>query len=53
MDAPAVNSGKFAGDTILAVKSAEQTASEKGPNVLKQNVTEAQPKKNLGGEATF
>lgn len=53
MDAPAVNSGKYAGDTILAAKSAEKTASESGPNVLKQNTTEAQPKKNLGGNATF
>jgi hypothetical protein len=53
MDAPGVNSGKYAGDTILANKSAEKTSAESGPNALKQNTTEAQPKKNLGGNATF
>jgi hypothetical protein len=53
MDAPAVNSGKYAGDTILAAKGAEKTSSESGPNAQKQYVTESQPKGSLGGQSKF
>lgn len=53
MDAPGVNSGKYAGDTILAVKSAESTPAEKATNVLKEHTTGPQPKSNLGGKNAF
>lgn len=54
MDAPAVNSGKYAGDTILAVKDAVATTpSERESNQLKEYTTPAQPTKGAGGRAKF
>ena len=52
MNAPDVDSGKFAGDTILA-NTANKTAAEKEGNALEEYTTPAQPKSELGGKNEF
>jgi len=55
MDAPGVNSGKCAGDTILAPKglAVYPSPAERGSNTLEEHVTEKQPTGGAGGEAAF
>ena len=53
MDAPGVGSGKDADETVLKGQAEYPSPAEKGPNILEQYTTESQPKKNIGGEATF
>lgn len=51
MAAPAVASGKIAGDTVLAHNAIYPLPSEKGSNTLEEYTTEKQPVKGAGGKA--
>jgi hypothetical protein len=53
MDAPGVNSGKHAGDTILAHTATGKTSAEAEGNELKEYKTPAPPKGDLGGRNQF
>ena len=55
MDAPGIDSGKFAGDTILAPKglAVYPSPAEKGSNTLEEHVTEKPSIGKAGGHAVF